>query len=107
MAAGDFDHLAGQHSCLLAGKEQNGFSDILWLDQLSHGDQRNNLLLKLRVDPSGLGGSGGNAVDGDTILCHFQGNAAGQRLHGCLAGTVGDLPGKTWAASVERLMILP
>ena len=81
MAAGDFDHLAGQHPCLLAGKKQNGFGDVLWLDQLSHRDQWNDYLLKFRIDPSGLGGTGSNTVDGNAILCHFQGKSQ------CSSGT--------------------
>ena len=107
MAAGDFDDLAGQHSRLAAGEKQDGFRNVLRLDQLTHGNQRNNYLFKFVIDPSGLGRTGCNTIDGDPILRHFQSNAAGQRLQGRLAGTIGDLPGKTWAASVERLMILP
>ena len=57
-ATGDFNDLSGDHFCLLAGKEEDGFGNVLRLDQLSHGDQRNNDLFKFHIDPSGLGGAG-------------------------------------------------
>ena len=79
-ATGDFNDLSGNHFCLLACKEEDGFGNVLRLDQLSHGDQRNNDLFKFHIDPSGLGGAGRNAVDGDAILRHFYSNTAGQRF---------------------------
>ena len=35
MSAGNFDDLSGEHSGLLAGQKQNGFRDVLGLDQLA------------------------------------------------------------------------
>ena len=54
-AAGDFDDLAGDHFCLPAAKEKNGFCDVLRLDKATHGDQRNDDFFEFCIDPSGLG----------------------------------------------------
>ena len=94
MSARHFDYLPREHIGLLTGQEQDSVGNIFRLNQFAHGDDRDNLLLKIGIYPAGLSRAGGNTVHADAILRHFEGDAAGERLKGCFAGTVGNLTGK-------------
>ena len=72
VAARDLYDLACDEPCLLACEEEDRVRDVLGLDQLPHGDEREDGFFELLVNPACLGGTRCNTIDGNTILRHFQ-----------------------------------
>ena len=83
--------LTRKHLRLFACQKQDNFCNILWLNQLTHRNNRYDDFGKIIINPTCLSRTWSHTIHGNAILCYFKGDAACECCD----------------ASVERLIILP
>ena len=85
------DNLTCNHLSLLTGQKQNGFCNILRLDQLAHRDNRYDFFCEIIVNPPCLSRTWSHTVHGNAVFCYFKCDATCECFQSRLACTIGNL----------------